>query len=196
MRLKLFNEYRPNLIQRFKLWATKLFVGTSMLDPGKAAYYRPEIFTRPYYTLQQRALHQSRSWRTGERELFVVKTSMANVCTFCITAHTALASAAESSDWTQSALAGGQEAENPKLCAMLKFVEKLTQQPWNITPQDVECLRDARISTEAIEDAVMICAVFNIGNRLAMGLDLELPSPEAMKRTVPLVRALGYALYM
>jgi uncharacterized peroxidase-related enzyme len=196
MRLKLFDDYRPNPFQRLKLWGTKLFLGPSMLDPGKVAYYRPEIFGQPYYTLQQHALHDSREWRAGERELFATQTSLKNACTFCVTAHTALAAAAESSDWAQSVLAGAKQDENPKLDAMLKFVEKLTQQPWNITPDDVECLRDAGISEQAIEDAVMICAVFNIGNRVAMSLDMEVPSSTALKRAVPIIQVLGYVLYM
>jgi uncharacterized peroxidase-related enzyme len=60
-----------------------------------------------------------------------------------------------------------------KLRAMLGFLEKLTLQPADIGPDDAVPLRAAGLSDEEIEDAVHVCALFNIINRVADSLGFE-----------------------
>jgi uncharacterized peroxidase-related enzyme len=67
----------------------------------------------------------------------------------------------------------------PKLRAILAYLEKLTLTPEAIGPEDVAPLRAAGLSDEAIADAVHVCALFNIYDRLADALGWEVPaSPE------------------
>lgn len=54
-----------------------------------------------------------------------------------------------------------------KLKAMLGFLEKLTLQPEAVTAKDVIPLRVARLSDAAIEEAIYVCTIFNILDRLA-----------------------------
>jgi uncharacterized peroxidase-related enzyme len=54
-----------------------------------------------------------------------------------------------------------------KLKAMLCFLEKLTLQPENITREDVTPLRRVGLTDEAIEEAIHVCTLFNILDRLA-----------------------------
>jgi uncharacterized peroxidase-related enzyme len=64
-----------------------------------------------------------------------------------------------------------------KLRAMLGFLEKLTLQPAGVGPADVAPLRAAGLSDEEIEDAIHVCALFNVINRVADSLGFD-PSDE------------------
>jgi alkylhydroperoxidase family enzyme len=62
-----------------------------------------------------------------------------------------------------------------KLRATLGFLEKLTLHPNDVRPGDVARLRAAGVSDEAIEDAIHVCALFNIYDRMADALGWFLP---------------------
>jgi alkylhydroperoxidase family enzyme len=65
-----------------------------------------------------------------------------------------------------------------KLRATLGFLEKLTLAPGDIMPEDVETLRVASLSDQAIEDAIYVCVYFNIIDRIADSLGFDVPSAE------------------
>ena len=75
-------------------------------------------------------------------------------------------------DWRTAALDG-------KLRAMFEFLETLTMRPDDLVPASVAPLRAAGISDAAIEDAINVCALFNIYDRLADALDWHRPGPDA-----------------
>jgi alkylhydroperoxidase family enzyme len=62
-----------------------------------------------------------------------------------------------------------------KLKAMLGYLEKLTLSPEAIQPADVAALRAVGISKEAMIEAIYVCALFNIVDRLADALNFEIP---------------------
>ena len=62
-----------------------------------------------------------------------------------------------------------------RLRSTLGFLEKLTLRPNDVRPADVAPLRAAGLSDEAIEDAINVCALFNIYDRLADALAWYLP---------------------
>ena len=62
-----------------------------------------------------------------------------------------------------------------KLRAALGFLEKLTLQPDSVHPADVAPLRAAGISDEGIEDAIQVCTLFNVYDRLADAMGWYLP---------------------
>lgn len=61
-----------------------------------------------------------------------------------------------------------------KLRAMLGFLETLTLRPAEVGAADVEPLRAAGLSREEIEDAIHVCVLFNLINRIADSLGFEL----------------------
>lgn len=61
-----------------------------------------------------------------------------------------------------------------KLRAMLGFLEKLTLHPAEVGPEDVAPLRALGLSDGEIEDAIHVCALFNVINRAADTLGFEL----------------------
>jgi len=67
---------------------------------------------------------------------------------------------------------------DPKVRATLGFLEKLTLAPAELRPADVEPLRRAGVSDAAIEDAIHVCVLFNVYDRLADSLTFHLPGPD------------------
>jgi alkylhydroperoxidase family enzyme len=66
----------------------------------------------------------------------------------------------------------------PKVRAALAFLEKLTLTPAEVRPADVAPLRAAGVSDQAIEDAIQVCVLFNIYDRLADAMGWHLPGPD------------------
>lgn len=190
------NQYRPSFFHRTILFVMRLFFGSSVIDVARTAYYRPELIQRNYYHLQQEVLRGKSEWTVGERELMAAFVSARNRCEFCLTAHSGFASAAESPEWVEAILNDelGDEIA-PRLRAALMFLDKLTRQPWNLSPDDVGSLRAQNLSDGAIADAVMVCIVFSIGNRLADATGIGVAAQTAVKRVAPIILGMGYKLY-
>jgi len=70
-----------------------------------------------------------------------------------------------------------------KLRSMLGFLEKLTLSPGEVALDDGTALRQAGISEQAARDAIYVCALFNIIDRVADSLDFAVPTPEDFART-------------
>lgn len=64
---------------------------------------------------------------------------------------------------------------NEKLRRQLGFLETLTLRPDEVRPRDIEPLRAAGLSDAAIEDAIQVCTLFNIYDRMADSLGWYLP---------------------
>jgi len=64
----------------------------------------------------------------------------------------------------------------PKLREMLGFLEKLTLSPNDVQPGDVEPLRAAGVSDRAILDAIYVCFLFNLMDRVADALGFDVPA--------------------
>jgi uncharacterized peroxidase-related enzyme len=81
-----------------------------------------------------------------------------------------------------------------RLRAMLGFLEKLTLRPAEVGPEDVEALRAAGLTDEEIEDAIHVCANFNVINRIADSLGFDLPSREVYESSARMLLRDGYKM--
>lgn len=81
-----------------------------------------------------------------------------------------------------------------KLRAMLGFLEKLTLQPERVSAADVAQLRSVALSDEAIEDAVHVCVLFNIYDRVADALGFAVPNAAGFERSAISLLRRGYAM--
>jgi alkylhydroperoxidase family enzyme len=61
---------------------------------------------------------------------------------------------------------------------MLDLLQKVTLEPAAVTRVDVDAVRAAGVSEEAIEDALTVCACFNLIDRVADSLGFDLPAPD------------------
>ena len=79
-----------------------------------------------------------------------------------------------------------------RLKATLGFLQKLTLTPADVGPADAELVRAAGVSDEAIEDAIHVCVLFNIYDRLEHTFGFDMPSPDVFRRQAALLLKLGY----
>jgi len=79
-----------------------------------------------------------------------------------------------------------------QLRVTLGFLERLTLSPAEVRPADVAPLRAAGVSDRAIEDAIQVCALFNLIDRVADALDFEVPSPESFAQSAEMLLKRGY----
>jgi alkylhydroperoxidase family enzyme len=79
-----------------------------------------------------------------------------------------------------------------KLRVTLGLLEKVTLTPQEIGPGDFAPLRAVGVSEQAIEDAIVVCALFNIIDRMADALDVAIPSAEGFTRTAERLLEQGY----
>ncbi|HEX4519640.1 MAG TPA: hypothetical protein VH063_08690 [Gaiellaceae bacterium] len=83
---------------------------------------------------------------------------------------------------------------DPRLAATLGFLEKLTLTPDELEPADVEAVRAAGVSDQALRDAATVAALFNMIVRLADSLGWEVPSWERLMARAPAMLGEGYSL--
>ena len=79
-----------------------------------------------------------------------------------------------------------------KLRATLGLLEKLTLTPSAIRPEDFDPLRTAGVSDQAIEQALIICALFNMIDRLADAFDVAIPSEQGFAQAGQRLFIMGY----
>lgn len=80
-----------------------------------------------------------------------------------------------------------------KLRATLGFLEKLTLQPDAVTSDDLAPLRREGVSDAAIEEAIHVCVLFNIYDRLADSFAFEIPDQEGFNASGRHLLSRGYA---
>jgi uncharacterized peroxidase-related enzyme len=108
----------------------------------------------------------------AERELIAAYVSGLNSCHYCHGVHTATA---EQFGVPEGLL--GQLIENPeqapieeRMKPLLAYVKKLTYTPSRLLPRDAEAVFVAGWNEQALHDAVSVCGLFNLMNRLVDGL--------------------------
>ncbi len=103
----------------------------------------------------------------GLRELIGAYTSANNQCPYCRNSHAG--AAATLLDDEPKVWAAVRDLESSPLAepekALLRFVAKVTQRPYEIVREDVDVLHQHGWSDEAIYDAITVSALFNFYNR-------------------------------
>lgn len=107
----------------------------------------------------------------AERELIAAFASGTNACTFCYNTHRATAEAFGIDEGLLEALLTNLEGAPvaDKLKPVLRYVRKLTQTPSRMAQSDADAVFAAGWSENDFHYAVMICALFNLYNRLMDG---------------------------
>jgi alkylhydroperoxidase family enzyme len=76
---------------------------------------------------------------------------------------------------------------------MLAFIEKLTLTPDSLSATDVAPLRRAGLSDAAIEDAIHVCTLFNVYDRLADAFEFHIPDAAGFRQSASTLLKRGYA---
>jgi uncharacterized peroxidase-related enzyme len=130
---------------------------------------------RPLLQYHEVLLRGDSPFSAAERELIAAYVSGLNNCNYCRAVHSQTAVALG----TRAELIGNLFANpqtddvDPRMRPVLAFVRKLTLSPGKITAADVDSIFAAGWNDRALHDAVAICALFNLMNRLVNGLGVE-----------------------
>jgi uncharacterized peroxidase-related enzyme len=81
-----------------------------------------------------------------------------------------------------------------KLRGMLGFLEKVTLTPSEVTAEDVSALHSVGISDQAMEEALYVCFLFNVMDRLADAFGFDLPTAEGFQQGGKALYTMGYAI--
>ncbi|QFG69083.1 peroxidase-related enzyme [Ornithinimicrobium pratense] len=108
----------------------------------------------------------------AERELLAVVVSGLNRCTYCAVSHGAALRHYTGDPVTADLVAvNWRQAElSHREAALAAYAEKLTLAPGEVTPEDLEPLREVGLDEHQILEAVQVVGMFNMTNRVATAL--------------------------
>ncbi|HEX9356735.1 MAG TPA: peroxidase-related enzyme [Streptosporangiaceae bacterium] len=144
--------------------------GAVLLDVFRAY---PET-ARPLLDYHQALLRGPSPLTVAERELIAAYVSGLNACRYCHGVHTATAQVFGMPEDTMSALLAdiGTALVPERMKPLLRYVGKLTLTPAKTTPRDAGAVLAAGFQEQALHDAVAVCGLFNMMNRLVEGLGI------------------------
>ncbi|UWQ92301.1 peroxidase-related enzyme [Rhodobacteraceae bacterium M382] len=107
----------------------------------------------------------------AQRELIAAYVSGLNACAFCHGAHSVHAQAFGVDVGVIEAVIQDPLSApvDPKLRPILSYVSKLTRTPAMMIEEDAKAVYDAGWSEDALFDAVQVCGLFNMMNRILEG---------------------------
>lgn len=127
---------------------------------------------RPLLDYHQVLLRGPSPFTLAERELIAAYVSGLNACHYCHGVHSATAQQFGIAEGTLAALLSDVDSApvDDRIRPVLRYVRKLTLTPSRMTPQDAAEVLASGWDEQALHDAVSVCALFNLMNRLVEGL--------------------------
>jgi uncharacterized peroxidase-related enzyme len=178
MRLDILNHgYAPGTKLVFA--AVKLVSGHALPDAARLMFYRPDFYGNRAKEFTHEVMRGPSSWSVADRELMAAYVSRVNESAFCVGAHTATARQAyRDGRLVQTVLTDLEAAPiDEPLRATLRMLGKLTAEG-TVTADDMRSVLAVGTSPEQIEDALAVCAAFNMANRLADAFGFQVLSPQ------------------
>jgi uncharacterized peroxidase-related enzyme len=119
--------------------------------------------------------HTANRIPTWQLEAVGVHVSGLNRCEYCVEHHFAgltrlLADADRATALRAALVARDYDALEPRLAAMLRYAERLTLAPAEVTEGDLDALRDAGLDDGEILEVNQVVAYFAYANRTVQGL--------------------------
>lgn len=130
----------------------------------------------------------------ADREFIAAYVSGLNDCEYCHGVHSATAAAFGVPQETLTAAIAGPDSApvSSRMKIMLRYLAKLTRTPAKITGQDAQAVFAAGWDDRALHDAVLVCGLFNLMNRMVNGLGIQ-ASPDYVQMSGDRLHELGYA---
>ena len=171
-----------------------LVSGMRLPDAARIVMYHRDFYGKPMTEWTHAAMRGESGWSVGERELFAAMTAKWNSCPFCIQAHSAIASLVLDSTLVASAVDDFPQAKLPaRLSSMIKFLEKFTKTPDELTTADVTALLQTGIIEDEAMDAMAVAALFGMTVRLANTLNFTLLNEKDSAQAAARMLKQGYA---
>lgn len=125
----------------------------------------------PLLEYHDRVLRDPSPLTVAERELIAAYVSGLNACTYCHGAHVLAASAfGIEENWFEGLMKDLETcAVDAKLKPLLAYVRKLTLTPSMMVEADAAAVYAAGWEEQALFDAISVCGLFNLMNRIVEG---------------------------
>jgi len=154
------------------------FLKSLPVDAGLLQIFQafPEI-ARPLIEYHEVLLRGDSPFSPAERELIAAYVSGLNNCKYCHAIHSQTAVVLGITENTVANMFSDSRDEHVDLGIrpVLALVRKVTLSPSKVAATDVDPIFAAGWDDRAVHDAVSICALFNLMNRLVNGLGVEAP---------------------
>ena len=146
--------------------------GASLLDLFKAFPQTSE----PLIQFHEVLLRGPSPFTEGERELIAAYVSGLNHCRYCHGVHVATAELLGTPKTSVVSALDDIDASpiDEKMKPVLRYAQKLTQQPNGVTQSDADAIFAAGWDETALFPTVAVTALFNFMNRLVDGVGIEL----------------------
>ena len=138
----------------------------------------------------------------AERELIAAFVSGLNACTFCFGSHEIYARAFGIEEGVVEQLLEDIDGANidERLKPIFRYIRKLNVLPSKMTPADAQLVFDAGWEEEALFEAVEVCGVFNLMNRMIEGSGVNFdysadPGQHTIRTSDPDTMKNSYLLY-
>jgi uncharacterized peroxidase-related enzyme len=162
-------------------------------DAARVAFYDKEFVAAALGAWTGAAMRGPSEWSVGERELIAAMVAIWNSNVFCTGAHRATAGKQLPKATVEAAMKDYRSAGlESRLEATLVFLEKLTRAPADVTADDARQVLAAGVSRAALDDAVAVCAIFNIVTRYADALDFAIPTAAEYDKAADMLLKRGY----
>jgi len=192
MRPEILNRgYAPGTKMLFAM--VRLFSGQPMPDAAKLVFYRPDFYGARARQFTHEAMRGPSEWPVSDRELMAAYVSTVNKSAFCIGAHTATSALAYQDQPKVAAVLAdlGSAPIGEPLRATLRMLGKLTGEGTVSAADMREVLADG-VSRQQVQDALAVCAAFNVTNRLADAFGFTVLSPEGFASGAKYLLKRGY----
>lgn len=170
---ELFQHY-PSRYLPITKFIQQIMRGESKVLRPNSAEWGSEM-REPASRIAPRAASTSSGLTTAQRELIAAYVSGLNGCEYCYEAHKAIAVSLNVDEQVLSSLLSDLSTADieERLRPLLAYVRKLTLTPSKMTQSDVEAVLAADWNEQALEDAICVCALFNLMNRLIDGCGID-----------------------
>lgn len=175
MRLELLKNGHK-FLQKLQFGMIKKMMG-EVPGPIAVMSYRRNFFGKHYAQWLNKSMRKMKHWTVGEVELIAAYVSKNNECQYCLGDHMEVAKSVYDEKLIKAIVEDVDNAPiEAKLKETLKFIKKLTVSPNTLTKEDYIPMREAGLSNEAIREAIHVCGVFSVINRLADAFDFPMSS--------------------
>ena len=191
---------RPDVLNHGYGRGTKLLFGLIRLvsrhpvpDAAKLVFYRPDFYGTRAKEFTHEAMRGPSAWSVGDRELMAAYVSKVNQSAFCVGAHTATARQAYQDEPKVAAVLADLESAPVEdgLRATLRMLGQLTREG-KVGADDMRRVLSAGVSRQQVQDALAVCAAFNVTGRLAEAFGFEVLSPEGFEAGAKYLLKRGY----
>ncbi len=133
------------------------------------------IVYEPFLEHVEALMRGPSSLSAAEKELIGAFVSGVNECDYCYGGHAAVATifGVDSGLFSEVLTDIDSSSADEKFKPILKFVRKLTRDHQSMEQSDVDAIFDAGWDEKAFRDAVAICGMFNLMNRMVHGFGIK-----------------------